>query len=165
MVQAGFASNDSWDTAASRLVFPAAETERLCRYVAGSVSLSQLPEAIVCTRTQAESIYREGVITSIVGGDADVGIAKLAFARDDVTKFLACLENLPVQAASAGLVDVVSATKRTGRSTGEILGAVLAGDIPACRVAGPVGVNTVRFRLPDLDPLRLRQPRVRKHPG
>lgn len=50
--------------------------------------------------------------------------------------------------------------KRTGRSTGEILGAVLTGYIPACQVAGPVGVNTVRFKLHDLDPIRLRPPRV-----
>jgi hypothetical protein len=160
MVQAGFASTDSWDTAANRLVFPAAEAERLCRDVAGSVCLSRLPEAIGCSRTQAESVFREGVIKSIVDGDAGVGIAKLAFAREEVAKFLATLEKLPVQAASAGLVDIVSATKRTGRSTGEILGAILAGDIPACRVAGPVGVNTVRFKLHDLDPIRLRPPRV-----
>lgn len=160
MVQAGFASTDSWDTAANRLVFPAAEAERLCRDVAGSVCLNRLPEAIGCSRTQAESVFREGVIKSIVDGDAGVGIAKLAFAREEVARFLAILEKLPVQAASAGLVDIVSATKRTGRSTGEILGVILAGDIPACRVAGPVGVNTVRFKLLDLDPIRLRPPRV-----
>lgn len=165
MVQSGFASNDSWDTAANRLVFPAAEAERLCRDVAGSVCLNRLPEAIGCSRTQAESVFREGVIKSIVGSDAGVGIAKLAFAQDDVTRFLSHLENLPVQAPAAGLIDVVSATKRTGRSTGEILGAVLTGIIPACRVPGPVGVNTVRFRLPDLDPLRSRPPGVRKPPG
>jgi len=116
--------------------------------------------SVWCTRTQAESIFRGGVIKSIVDGDAGVGIAKLAFAREEVAKFLATLERLPVQAASASLVDIVSATKRTGRSTGEILGAILTGDIPACRVAGPVGVNTVRFRAPDLDPVRLRPPRV-----
>lgn len=165
MVQAGFASNDSWDTAANRLVFPAAESERLCRDVAGSVCLNRLPEAIGCSRTQAESVFREGVIKSIVGGDAAVGIAKLAFPQDDVTRFLSHLENLPVQAPAAGLIDVVSATKRTGRSTGEILGAVLTGGIPACRVPGPVGVNTVRFRLPDLDPLRTRPPGARTPPG
>lgn len=165
MVQAGFASNDSWDTAANRLVFPAAEAERLCRDVAGSVCLSRLPEAIGCSRTQAESVFREGVIKSIVGSDAGVGIAKLAFAQDDVTRFLSHLEHLPVQAPAAGLIDVVSATKRTGRSTGQIIGAVLTGGIPACRVPGPVGVNTVRFRLPDLDLLRSRPPGVRAPRG
>jgi hypothetical protein len=120
----------------------------------------QVSVTINSSRTQAESVFREGVIKSIVDGDADVGIAKLAFAREEVAKFLATLEKLPIQTASAGLVDIVSATKRTGRSTGEILGVILAGGIPECRVAGPVGVNTVRFKLHDLDPIRLRPPRV-----
>jgi hypothetical protein len=160
MVQAGFVSADSSDTAANRLVFPAAEAERLSRDVAGSVCLNRLPEAIGCTQTQAESVFREGVIKSIVEGDAGVGIAKLAFAREDVATHLMTLEKLPVQAASAGLLEIASATKRTRRPTGETLGAVLTGDVPAWRVAGPVGVNKVRFKLYDLDPIRLRPPRV-----
>jgi hypothetical protein len=89
-----------------------------------------------------------------------INLTRFAFVREEIAKFLATLERLPVQAASAGLVDIVSATKRTGRSIGEIFGAILAGDIPAGRVEGPVGVNMVRFKLHDLDPIRLRPPRV-----
>lgn len=160
VVQAGLASDDSWDLAAHRLVFPVEVSEQLCHDIVDSISLQLVPDTIGCSRTQAESLYREGVLKPVVAPDATHGIGKLAFARRDLASFLSRLELLPVASASQGdLVDLVSATKRTGRSTADLMARVLSGELSAFRDGRAVTVNGIRFSLADLDPVRARMPR------
>jgi len=165
LVQAGVTDEETWDIAANRLVFPVAEAERLCADIMDSVSLQQLPDAIGCSRTQAQSLYQEGVVRPVVEPDALRGISKLAFARRNLDAFLSIIEKLP--AASPGqaeLVDFTSACKRTGRSTGDIMARIISGDLDAWRDGRQVSVHSIRFYLSDLDPIRTRQPRSGEKP-
>ncbi len=160
VVQAGLASDDSWDLAAHRLVFPVEASEQLCSDIVNSIPLQLVPETIGCSRTQAESLYREGVLKPVVAPDPAHGIGKLAFARRDLASFLSRLELLPV--ASPGqreLIDLVSATKRTGRSTADLMARVLSGELAAFRDGRAVSVNGIRLALADLEPVRTRRAR------
>lgn len=160
LVQAGVADEETWDVAANRLVFPVDQAERLCADIMDSVSLHHLPEAIGCSRTQAESLYQEGVLRPVVEADAFRGISKLAFARRDLEAFLSIIEKLPsTNSGQTDLVDLTSACKRTGRSTGDIIARIISGDLDARRDGRQVSVNSIRFSLSDLDPIRTRQPR------
>ncbi len=137
-----------------------AEAERLCADIMDSVSLQQLPEAIGCSRTQPESLYQEGVLRPVVEPDALRGISKLAFARRNLDAFLSIIEKLPVALpGQPDLVDFTSASKRTGRSTGDIMARIISGDLVGLRDGRQVTVNSIRFSLSDLDPIRTRQPR------
>ncbi|MDT8326601.1 MAG: hypothetical protein RQ750_04330 [Roseovarius sp.] len=159
-MQAGVTDEETWDVAANRLVFPVAEAERLCADIIDSVSLHHLPEAIGCSRTQAESMYQAGVLRPVVGPDALRGISKLAFARRDLDAFLSIIEKLPVAlTGQPDLVDFTSACKRTGRSTGDIMARIKSGDLSASREGRQVSVRSIRVSLSDLDPIRTRQPR------
>lgn len=160
LVHAGVADEETWDIAANRLVFPVAEAERLCADIMDSVSLQQLPDTIGCSRTQAQSLYQEGVVRPVVEPNALRGISKLAFARRNLDAFLSIIEKLPVALpGQPDLVDFTSASKRTGRSTGDIMARIISGDLVALRDGRQVTVNSIRFSLSDLDPIRTRQPR------
>jgi hypothetical protein len=156
LVQAGLASDESWDHAAHRLVFPAQVAEGFCRDLVDAVSLHQLAEALDCTRNQAESLYRVGVLKPVVDRDFGQGIHKLAFAQRDIRDFNEFLAALP--AATRETPETVSltiATKRTGRSTGDLLGRIKAGDLAACRQPGQVGLVSLRLIAADLHPLKI----------
>jgi len=56
-------------------------------------------------------------------------------------------------------IDLVSATKRTGRSTADILTRVIDGDLSAHRRVGDPIVSNIRFDVYDLNPVRMRQPK------
>ena len=158
LVQAGHASDDSWDLAAHRLVFDADNAEKLCCDIIDSISLHFVPEAIGCSRTQAESLYREEVIRPVIATDVSNKIGKLAFARRDLTKFLDAIGQLPETTMDcAYLVNFVSATKRTGQTTGFIMNRVFEGKLVAYRNGDDISVNSIRFCIDDLDSIRTRQ--------
>lgn len=156
LVQAGLASDESWDHAAHRLVFPVQVAEGFCRDLVDAVSLHQMAEALDCTRTQAESLYRVGVLKPVVDRDLGQGIHKLAFAQREIQDFREFLVALPtVNRETPETVSLTIATKRTGRSTGDLLGRIKAGDLAACRQPGQVGLANLRLISADLDPLKI----------
>lgn len=156
LVRTGMVSEASWDMAANRLVFPAQLAEDLCRDIVDAVSLHLVPEIIGCSRTQAESLYRVGVLRPVVDRDLGSGIGKIAFARRDLEGFLMTLSRLPLEVEGAdGVVDLVNAAKRTGRTTGDLVARVLAGTLPAVRRRGDVGLAQIRIRSMDLEPLKV----------
>jgi hypothetical protein len=156
LVQAGLASDESWDHAAHRLVFPAQVAEGFCRDLVDAVSLHQLAEALDCTRNQAESLYRVGVLKPVVDRDLGQGIHKLAFAQREIQDFREFLAALPaVTRETPETVSLTIATKRTGRSTGDLLGRIKAGDLAACRQHGQVGLVSLRLIAADLHPLKI----------
>lgn len=156
LVQAGLASGESWDHAAHRLVFPAQVAEGFCRDLVDAVSLHQLAEALDCTRSQAESLYRDGVLRPVVDRDLGQGIYKLAFAQREIRGFLEFLAALPDETRQVpGTVSLTTATKRTGRSTGDLLGRIKAGDLVAVRKPGQVGLANLRLIAADLQPLKI----------
>lgn len=164
LVSAGFVADDSWDVAAHRLVFPMAEAEQLCHDIVDSVSLHLVPEVIGCSRTQAESLYRERTLKPVIDIDATQSIGKLAFARRDLMSLLEEIGLLPVVFhRKSELVDLVSACKRTGRSTGDIMTRVFAGQLAAYREEGVLSFHRVKLLLSDLDPIRTRKPRSVAH--
>ena len=159
VVQAGLASDDSWELAAHRLVFPVETAEQLCNDSVDSISLQLVPDIVGCSRTQAVSLYREGLLKPVVAPDPEHGIGKLVFARRDLASFLRRLEHLPVASPASGeMIDLVSATKRAGRSTADLMNRVLSGELAAFRDGRAVSVNGIRFALADLDPVRTRRP-------
>jgi len=160
MVQAGYASADSWDLAAHRLVFDVAKAETLCADIVDGLSLHLVPEVIGCSRSQAECLYREGLLRPVIATDVANKIGKLTFARRDLLSFLDAIGQLPkIEGDPADLIDMVSATKRTGRSTGDIMTRILDGNLKAVRKAGDPAVKAIRFDLRDLDPIRTRKPK------
>ncbi len=164
LVQAGLASDDSWDLAAHRLVFDAELAEQLCRDIIDSVSLHLLPDEIGCSRTQAESLYREGVICPVIRTDASNGIGKLAFSKPDLKNFGDNIRQLPEWTGDCtSLVNLVTATKRTGRSTADIMRRVFEGKLDAYRKGEDASVNCIRFCARDLDPIRTRQSKSPKN--
>ena len=141
-------------------MFPVDVSEKLCLDLVDSISLKGVPEIIGCSRTHAESLYREGVLLPVVAPDASHGIGKLAFARRDLLAFLGRIEMLPIAPQiQIDLIDLVSATKRTGRSTADLVARVLSGDLTACRDGSTISVHGIRFSLSDLDQVRTRPPR------
>lgn len=160
LVQAGFASEESWDIAAHRLVFDANEAETLCRDIIDSVSLQLVPDVLNCSRSQAESLYREGVIVPVIPLDPERKIGKLAFVRQHLLELLNEVGSLPIAPdGNDDLIALVSAAKRTGLSTGNIMSRVLKGSLAACRVKTQASLNAVRFKASDLNPIRTRQPK------
>lgn len=160
LVQSGLASDDSWDLAAHRLVFDANKAELLCQDIIDSVSLQIVPEIIGCSRTQAESLFREGVIKPVIATDTDHKIGKLAFAKLHLAAFMDEIKKFPVVTKDQmDSIDLVSATKRTGRSTADILTRVIDGDLSAHRRVGDPIVSNIRFDVYDLNPVRMRQPK------
>jgi len=163
-VSAGLADEDSWELAAHRLVFPVDEAEKLCRDIVDSVSLHRLPETIGCSRAQAESLYREKVLRSVIETDASDGIGKLAFARRDLASFLDLVDQLPIaHSSNSDMVDIVRAAKMTGRSTGDLMTRIFSGSLKACRVGSVPAVNGIRFSVLELDSIRSRKPRRIAH--
>ncbi|WP_333829782.1 TniQ family protein [Pararhodobacter sp.] len=166
LVQAGMASDDSWDIAANRLVFPAEEAEQLCRGVLHGVSLHDVPNVIGCSRSQAESLFQDGVLRSAIPLDPRYGIGKLTFAKRDLKTLLQRLEPLPLVSEDCQqIVNLVNAAKRTGLRTGLVMKGVLSGEVPASRIGGDLALRNIRFRLADLDPIRTRRPPSAVHPG
>lgn len=166
LVQAGMASDDSWNIAANRLVFPAEEADQLCRGILHGVSLHDVPDVIGCSRSQAENLFQDGVLRPAIPLDARFGIGKLTFARRDLKALLQRLEPLPLISEDCSqVVNLVSATKRTGLRTGLIMQGVLTGEVPASRIEGDLALRNIRFKLADLDPIRTRRPSTAVHPG
>lgn len=156
LVHVGLASDTAWDRMSHRLVFPAQLAEQFCEDLIDAVSLHQLPEIIDCTRTQAESLYHHGVLKPVVDRAAESGIHKLAFSRREVRRFLAILAALPIENASESVgVSLTIATKRTSRSTGEILRLICAAQLPAFRTPGEVGLAKLRIPTSALAPITL----------
>jgi GNAT superfamily N-acetyltransferase len=156
LVQAGLVSEESWDHAAHRLVFPARIAEGFCRDLVDAVSLHQLAETLDCTRNQAESLYRVGILKPVIDRDLGHGIHKLAFAQREIRDFLAFLATL--RAATLETPETASltiATKRTCRTTGDLLGRIKTGDLTACRQPGRVGLANLRVIAADLQPLKI----------
>lgn len=156
LVQAGLASDESWDHAAHRLVFHAQIAEGFCRDLVDAVSLHQLAEALDCTRSQAESLYRVGVLKPVVDRDLGQGIHKLAFAQREIQDFREFLAALPtVTRETPETVSLTIATKRTGRSTGDLLGLTKVGELAAYRQPGQVGLANLRLIASDLHPFKI----------
>jgi TniQ len=156
LVRAGLVSDDTWDQAAHRLVFSAPLAERFCRDLVDAVSLHQLPEALDCTRNQAESLYRFGILQPVVDRDLGQGIHKFAFAQREIRELLDFLAALPIETTETSeTVSVTIATKRTGRSTGDLLARIRAGDLAACRKSGQVGMANLRVIAAGLQPLQI----------
>ena len=159
LVQAGFASEDSWDLAAHRLVFDADKAELLCQDIIESVSLHLVPAVLGCSRTQAESLYRERIIVPVIAIDTEHKIGKLAFARRHLSKLLEDINLLPIaRRENPDLVTLTSATKRTNLTTGNIMSLVLSENLIACRVNEKATINEIRFHVDDLNPIKTRQP-------
>lgn len=156
LVQAGLASEDAWDKAGCRLVFPARVAEDFCRDLPDAVSLHELPEVLVCSRSQAESLYRVGVLKPVVDRDLGQGIRKLAFAQREIRGFLGFLESLPSETSETPeAVSLTIATKRTGRSSGDLFARIRAGDLAAFRRPGQVGLANLRVVASGLEPLKI----------
>ena len=159
LVQAGLASEDSWDLSAHRLVFDADKAELLCQDIIESVSLHLVPAVLGCSRTQAESLYRERIIVPVIAIDTEHKIGKLAFARRHLSKLLHDINLLPIaRRENPDLVTLTSATKRTNLTTGNIMSLVLNGSLIACRVNEKATINEIRFHVDDLNPIKTRQP-------
>jgi len=153
LVQAGMASDDSWDIAAHRVVFPAEEAEQLCRGILNGVSLHDVPGVIGCSRSQAESLFQDGVLRPAIPLDPRYGIGKLTFAKRDLKTLLQRLEPLPLVSEDCQqIVNLVNAAKRTGLRTGLVMKGVLSGEVPASRIEGDLALRNIRFKLADLDP-------------
>lgn len=156
LIQAGLSTEERWDQGSQRLVFPAQLAERFCRDLLDCVPLHHLPHLLDCTRTQAASLYRTGVLRPVVDRDMGAGIHKLAFAQREVQAFLAFLDALPVNFREArGTVSLTIASKMTGRCTGDLLGRIQAGHLPAHRSPGTPGLANIRLTAEDLTPLKV----------
>ncbi|WP_164871740.1 TniQ family protein [Solirhodobacter olei] len=163
LVQLGHLNDDTWDVASHHLVVPAVVAEQISRDLKESVPLQLLPELLFCSRTQAESLYRDGVIEPLLDKDEESGIGRIAFARRTIQAFLKCIEALPlVETVRADeFVDLTTGAKKTGRSTGAIVEGILTGSVKAVRLSGEVGLVRVRVSVGDITALRLEIDRPR----
>jgi hypothetical protein len=158
LVQAGLASEDSWELAAHRLVFDADGAVQLCRDIIESVSLHLVPAIIGCSRTQAESLYRERIIVPVFEIDAELKIGKLAFASRHLSILLDSISRFPIAPSTTpDFVTLASATKRTGLTTGNIMSRVLDSSLVAYRLGDQATLNDIRFYVKDLNPIKTRQ--------
>jgi hypothetical protein len=156
LVQAGLSTEERWAQGSQRLVFPAQLAERFCQDLLDCVPLHHLPHLLDCTRIQAVSLYRTGVLRPVVDRDMGIGIHRLAFANREVQDFLAFLGSLPVKVGEArGTVSLTIASKITGRCTGDLMGRIRAGYLPAHRSPGTPGLATIRLTAEDLTPLKV----------
>ncbi|SEQ86607.1 TniQ protein [Loktanella sp. DSM 29012] len=152
LVRLGIASADCDDLDYNLLVFPVGDTEKLCQDILTAVPLSRLPDQIGCTRTQAESIYRGGLIRPISNpGD---GIGRIDFARSEIDRFLKWIEDLPLIAVT-GAVDLTRAAKMTSLSTAEILRRAQAGKLAVGRRTAEPGVNAILVPMTEIQEIQV----------
>ena len=147
---------DCSDVALNLLVFPAAATEAFCRDFLNSVSLAELPLIIGGSRTQVTSLYRAGVLQAVIDRNLDDGIGRIDFSQSEVSDFLAKIEALAFLDNETKAVDLTLATKRSGLSTGQIMGHVLAGEMNAYRTSGNVGLSAIRVSESCLQQIKIR---------
>ena len=152
LVQLGYIGDDTWDAAAHHLMVPAVIAEQISKDLKESVALQLLPELLLCSRTQAESIYREGVLDPLLDKDPVTGIGRIAFAQRTIDAFLKLLEDLPVVEAVAppSYVDLTTAAKKTSLTTGVIIREVFEGGIGCVRLPGAIGLLRIRLFADDL---------------
>lgn len=138
------------EIAFNHLVFPASETEKLCLDLKTAVPLNGLPEVIGSTRTQVSSLYRENVLRPIVDGSTEIGIGRIDLAQADVVRFLERLHKLPRPVDGLEVVDLTTATKKSQRSTGELIDAIFRRRLNAFHTTGASGLRGVRIPTVDL---------------
>lgn len=156
LVQLGYIDEDSWEVAAHHLVVPAEVAEQISKDLKETVPLQLLPELLLCTRTQAESLYRDDVVVPLLDKDEETGIGRIAFARRTIALFLESIEAVPQveRAAAPEYVDLTGAAKKTGRSTGFIVRKILNGSLRGVRLPGEVGLVRIRIASVDLTSIK-----------
>jgi hypothetical protein len=147
LVRLGLAPVDCDELDYNLLVFPVGETEEVCRDLATSIPLAGLPDTLGCTRSQAESLHRAGLLRPVVEpGD---GIGMLSFSQREIGRFLGLLATFP-ECDPSGCVDLTRASKMTSLSTGDLLRRGLSGKLGLFRATGQPGVGALRIAVDDI---------------
>lgn len=152
LLRLGLAPPGCEDLDYNRLVFPVGETEALCDALATALSLTALPAHLGCTRTQAESLYHEGMLQPMVtpGG----GLGTLAFSLDELERFLDWIAGFPEAEYGDG-VGVTRAAKMTSISTAALFRRMIDGQIQPCRLKGPPSVAAVMIPIRNIKTIQI----------
>lgn len=136
-------------------VFDAGAGEALMERIRNSIPVRVLPEYLNCNRVQAEQLVRTGVIPRLVPeAKAATGVLKQV-ATEDADAFLEHLlaASSNVDAASDGVMDIVSAAAVARWPVIDIVNGVLAGLFGTVEVVDPA----LKFKGLLVDPAEVRE--------
>ncbi len=150
MRKAGMIPETADKAAFNQWVFPAAEGERLIGRIQNSIPLNRVMHVLGCSKTHAEQLAHQGLITSVVPiTEGSVGLTMGYFNHDDLAAFMEEVMSRAVicEDEEEGYVDLTSAA-RPRSSTAEILRWHLDGSPPRTRrVGGDRRLDALRFHL------------------
>lgn len=148
MRKAGMIPETADKAAFNQWVFPAEEGEKLIDRIENSVPLNQIQHVLGCSKTQAEQLAHQGLVSSVVPiSQGSVGLTQGHFNRDDLASFMSeVLCHVEAHGAEEkGFVDLTTAA-RPRSSTAEILSWLLDGKLPGTRLLyGTSRLDHLRF--------------------
>lgn len=148
MRKAGMIPETADKAAFNQWVFPAEEGEKLIARIENSVPLNQIQNVLGCSKTHAEQLAHQGLVSSVVPiSQGMVGLTQGHFNRDDLASFMSeVLRHVEVHdAEEKGFVDLTTAA-RPRSSTAEILRWLLDGKLPGTRLLyGTPRLDHLRF--------------------
>ena len=133
------------DVESGNMVFDAATTMPLIEAFKSAVPLQDVAEYIGGSKGQVEALYRVGTLKPLIPRTGRGSVRHVVFARQHLDDFLAEIDELPELALDhvANLHSLSYACQRGAGSFGGIFARVLAGEIPAFRQPGKVGVSAI----------------------
>lgn len=148
MRKAGMIPETADKAAFNQWVFPAEDGEKLIARIENSVPLNQIQHVLGCSKTHAEQLAHQGLVSSVVPiSQGSVGLTQGHFNRDDLASFMSEVLRLVEvhDAEEKGFVDLSSAA-RPRSSTAEILRWLLDGKLPGTRLLyGTSRLDHLRF--------------------
>lgn len=123
MRKLGMIPETAEDAAFNQWVFPAEEGERLVARITNSVHLNEVQHVVGCSKTQAEVLARNGLITSITPiADDQIGQTWGQFNRDDLEAFKdKVFQDTRYHTAESGDFVSLTVAARGKSSTAEII--------------------------------------------
>lgn len=128
LVAEGFVATTTNGSLDGYPTIPAKEGERVADAIKRAIPAKLLPEAIGCTRAQAEQLVRTGILRPLVGEVSEKkGRFRCAVDRKDVDDLLASLarRTTPVAQPPGGMYPIAKAAEKCRRTSADILRDIL----------------------------------------
>lgn len=150
MRKAGMIPETADIAAFNQWVFPAERGEQLIARIQNSIPLNRVMHVLGCSKTHAEQLAHQGLITSVVPiAEGAVGLTMGYFNHDDLAAFMdeVLRDAVVCDTEDDAYVDLTKAA-RPRSSTAEILRWHLEGKLPGTRLIGGVRrLDHLRFHL------------------
>ena len=146
----GLIPDQATDLESGNMVFPVAEVEQLLSDFRDAIPLHELSDYIGASRSQAEGLYREGVLSPVIPPNGRGSVRRVVFARRVLDDFLDWIAGL-VEDEEEGLVSIADACRIVGGTSPQLIKALRKRTVSARRRPRRHGVAAI---VVDLDEVR-----------